>query len=229
LLQHLCGSGLVVPAPLLLDETCELLPEPWLLLGYLPGTPLLDPAEPAHFAASMARSLAQIHACDPAAMSGTLPDVHSRVEQLLARPSADARIRELFRRRGLPRARNPQRLLHGDFWPGNLLWQGPLLSGVIDWADAGLGDPLLDLSISRLELSWLLGEAVMHEFTRAYCEALPCDLSELPYWDLLAALRPGSKLAIWAEAWPDAGRPDVSAQSMREVLDAFVAQALACA
>ena len=196
LLQHLHASGLTVPAPLLIDETCELLPEPWLLLGYLPGAPLLDPAEPAEFAASMARSLAQIHTCDPAAMSGRLPDVRPRVEQLIARPGADPRIAELFGRRGLPRARNPARLLHGDFWPGNLVWRGSVLHGVIDWADAALGDPLLDLSIARLELCWLLGEEVMQQFTRAYCEAVSCDLSELPYWDLLAALRPGSKLDV---------------------------------
>ena len=37
-----------------------------------------------------------------------------------------------------------ERLLHGDFWPGNLLWHEGELAGVIDWEDAATGNPLED-------------------------------------------------------------------------------------
>ena len=60
---------------------------------------------------------------------------------------------------------NASALLHGDFWLGNLLWQGEALSGIIDWEDAMLGDPLGDLGKSRLEMLWALGERAMSDYT----------------------------------------------------------------
>ena len=43
-------------------------------------------------------------------------------------------------------------LLHGDYWPGNVIWQDGRLVAVIDWEDACLGDPLADLATARVEL-----------------------------------------------------------------------------
>ena len=61
---------------------------------------------------------------------------------------------------------NASALLHGDFWLGNLLWQGDAPGGIIDWEDAMLGDPLGDLGKSRLEMLWALGEAAMRAVQR---------------------------------------------------------------
>ena len=43
---------------------------------------------------------------------------------------------------------NPPALLHGDYWPGNILWKDGRLAAVIDWEDACLGDPLVDLAMA---------------------------------------------------------------------------------
>jgi aminoglycoside phosphotransferase (APT) family kinase protein len=50
---------------------------------------------------------------------------------------------------------NKEVLLHGDFWPGNVLWKEDRLVAVIDWEDAALGDPLADFANSRLEIQQL--------------------------------------------------------------------------
>ena len=85
---------------------------------------------------------------------------------------------------------NPPALLHGDFWLGNLLWVDGQLSGIIDWEDAMLGDPLADLGKSRLELLWSLGAAAMMRYTAAYLALNPAlDARALPFWDLWGALR----------------------------------------
>ena len=104
LLQQLHRAGLPVPEPLLLDDTCALLPEPWLLLGYLPGKPLLDPAEPFAFAATLAHQLARIHACGPAAVSGILPR---------GGRACGAAVGRSRRRRAYPRAVRPSRAAAG--------------------------------------------------------------------------------------------------------------------
>ena len=64
----------------------------------------------------------------------------------------------------LPR-RNLPALLHGDYWPGNVLWEDGRLAAIIDWEDASVGDPLVDVSNARLEILWVFGPSV-EEFTR---------------------------------------------------------------
>jgi aminoglycoside phosphotransferase (APT) family kinase protein len=96
-----------------------------------------------------------------------------------------------------PAASRGEVLLHGDFWPGNLLWRGDRLVGVIDWEDAARGDPLADVAITRLELLWLLGEHAMDAFTADYAASTDVDLGALPLWDLHAALRPAGRWDVW--------------------------------
>ena len=55
-------------------------------------------------------------------------------------------------------------LLHGDFWPGNILWRDGQIVGVIDWEDAAFGDPLADIANTRLELLWAFGVEAMRQF-----------------------------------------------------------------
>ena len=101
-------------------------------------------------------------------------------------------------------------LLHGDYWPGNILWRDEQLAAVIDWEDARLGDPLIDLAISRLDLLWIFGSEAMNSFTQDYLTGMAIDTRDLPYWDLCAALRlvrlAGANLAEWAAVlypvWP---------------------------
>ena len=73
--------------------------------------------------------------------------------------------------------------------PATCLWRDGRLVGVIDWEDAARGDPLADLANSRLEILWAFGDDAMHDFTRRYAALTPIDGSNLPYWDLYAALR----------------------------------------
>ena len=105
-------------------------------------------------------------------------------------------------RQAPPQSSNAPVLLHGDYWPGNWLWQNGRLAAIIDWEDAALGDPLRDLAQSRLELAWIHDAAAAAAFTRAYLARRPLDTSALPYWDLCAALRlarlVGDDLAGWA-------------------------------
>lgn len=81
------------------------------------------------------------------------------------------------------------RRLHGDFWPGNVLWQDGRLAAVIDWEDACCSDPPSDLAISRLDLLWIWGLEAMDTFSADYLARTAIDTTHLPYWDLWAALR----------------------------------------
>ena len=123
---------------------------------------------------------------------------------------------------------NPDRLLHGDYWPGNVLWREGKLAAVLDWEETELGDPLADIAVARLDLAWAFGMDAMETFTRCYQEQSELDWRNLPCWDLCVALRPMSNLARWAGAYvaPPISRPDVTELSMRQTHRRFVAQAL---
>jgi aminoglycoside phosphotransferase (APT) family kinase protein len=127
-------------------------------------------------------------------------------------------------------------LLHGDFWAGNLLWRGDEIVAVIDWEDASLGDPLVDVATTRLDLLWAFGREAMTAFTDHYLfltAPAPADPGPvwrpagLALWDLVAALRPAGAFSAWVADWPAFGRPDMNAATMRERHRFFLNQALA--
>ena len=225
LLLHLRAAGLPVPTPVLLDR-----PGGWLVLDYIEGAPDFAPADPGGRARRLATQLADIHRLDVAKLAflqGQEMDLAKRYPATLGEPSDRAQIRAVLATAWPPPGGNRPTLLHGDFWPGNLLWRDGALVAVIDWEDAELGAPLADLAISRLDIMMIHGADAFEEFTQAYREASGADLAALPYWDLCAALRAPIDWAEWSDGWPELGRDDITAATMREGHGRFVAQALA--
>lgn len=112
-------------------------------------------------------------------------------------------------------------LLHGDFWPGNILWQDGSLVAVLDWEDTALGDPRSDLAAARLELLWRYGEPAMRRFAAHYLECVPIeiDLDGLPLWELHVAAGANASMEHWGLA------PDVEAR-MREQTRAYMRDAM---
>jgi aminoglycoside phosphotransferase (APT) family kinase protein len=46
----------------------------------------------------------------------------------------------------------PATLLHRDFHPGNTLWVGRTLSGIVDWTSSSWGPPAADLAHLRMDV-----------------------------------------------------------------------------
>ena len=63
--------------------------------------------------------------------------------------------------------------LHGDFWPGNVLWKEKEIVGLLDWEYAAMGDPVSDIAVASLELRYGLGEDGMTKFRRNVLNFLP--------------------------------------------------------
>lgn len=61
-LEHLAPTDILAPEPLLLDESRELLPEPYLLMRYLDGAWTIEPPDRESYARLLADQLAAIHA-----------------------------------------------------------------------------------------------------------------------------------------------------------------------
>jgi aminoglycoside phosphotransferase (APT) family kinase protein len=226
LLQLLWGAGLPVPRPYLADESGSIIPGPCLLQEFIDGERADDPADTADSARQLAGALAALH--DIAFTQTDVPflsDVRDDVARQLGTgpPDPDEFLHESAVRAAVtdswpPPELNRPVILHGDYWPGNVLWRHGRLAGVIDWEDALFGDPLADVSITRLEISWSWGFAAMDQFTGQYRKLRPeVDAADLALWDLRAALRAsGFKMDTWGLP---AGKLGAARAAHREFID----------
>ncbi|GIO30973.1 MULTISPECIES: phosphotransferase family protein [Paenibacillus] len=227
LLQRLKAAGLPVPAPYIaLDRFGG---APLLVTEFMEGEVLGSMENVPDAMLQLADRLSDIHqvAWERHALH-FLPKLNDGCDaKLNKRPErmddslSEGRIRDALEAVWpLPQA-NRDVLLHGDFWPGNVIWKDGRIASLIDWEDAAIGDPLFDLANARLELLWASGTDAMDGFTQRYQTRNPgLDYSALPVWDLIAALKPATGLSEWGLP------PDIERQ-MREKHRLFTEHALA--
>lgn len=228
LLRLLKARDLPAPEPFYADESCKILPGPYLVVQFIDGQTVDEPADVKDFVRQMAEALVKIHQIDAPAELSFLPDQQQVFTKKLALKPAqldeslsESRIRDTLATHWPPAQQNKSVLLHGDFWPGNTMWRDGMLVGVIDWEDASIGDPLADLGNGRLEILMFFGSEASEEFTSCYKSLRPdLDYDNLPFWDLCAALRPAGKMADW-------GLDDATLNKLQAGHKAFVDQAIA--
>lgn len=206
LLDLLHAAGLPVPAPYYLDQSCTIFPISYIVIEYIEGEAIFVLDAVPDLIPQLAAQLARIHELDGSRQDFFFLPQQARIyaDKLATRPARlddsldEGHIRDVLEAAGPLPQRNKSVLLHGDFWPGNILWRDGQIVGVIDWEDARLGDPLSDLANSRLETLWAFGRDAMQSFTQCYLTTTGIDATLLPYWDLYAALKPALRLAEWA-------------------------------
>jgi aminoglycoside phosphotransferase (APT) family kinase protein len=187
-----------VPAPALVaadpdGQACDV---PALLLARLPGAPPDLEADPGPILEGLAAALPPIHAVAVPRPGAGRPapapvPAYRRFyepERLApppwsARPGLWARAFEVAA--GPPPPSRPC-LIHRDYHPGNTLWTGTRLVGVVDWVGGSWGPPSVDLGHMRLNLAWDLGLAAADRFLAAHHALTGAD--HHPFWDVVAAV-----------------------------------------
>ncbi len=228
LLHILHSVGLATPTPYHLDQSGEIFSTPYVVIEYIEGKPEFAPANLPDLILQLAMHLSRIHTIDCSNLDVSFLPKQEEIyaETLRERPTNvddafdEGRIRDTLESVWPVPQVNESVLLHGDFWPGNTLWKDGQLVAVIDWEDAALGDPLADVANSRLEILWAFGVDAMQHFTHQYRSMATIDVTNLPYWDLCAALRQVPKISEW-------GLDGITEKAMREGLRFFIAQAFA--
>jgi len=141
-----------VPAVVAVGEPAEGYPWPWAVHGWLDGEPALE-GRAAHGLAEFVLALRANRAAGPPARRGrplstvdtatrAAIDELSRTDEPFDADAARAVWTEAL---NAPQWTGPPCRLHADLMPSNLLLRDGRLSGVLDWATAGLGDPAADL------------------------------------------------------------------------------------
>lgn len=196
-LRELHALGFPVAMPLLREDTDQ-----WLVTEFVVGDSIVDPADLSSALSQMANLLSRLHSVD----ANTLDIVEltagedpiERLSTCLPETAAGRTVRTLIDQGTIGLHHNPRVLIHGDYWPGNVLWHGGRLAAVIDWEDAWLGDPLADLACARVELLCQYDEAAMHAFTNLYLDrASPLDTRSLPVWECYVSATAIASMHLW--------------------------------
>jgi len=214
LLQALQQCGIPVPEPLLVDASGSMLADPFLIMTFVDGSSAIPAGQEDRYIDRMAEMLAMIHAVPVAALP-TLPARNDPLPEVLDYLPEGAEWTGL--RAHLESLTDTQytaspKLLHGDFWPENLLWQNGAIAAVLDWEDAALGDPLSDVACCRLELRYKFGKPGMQRFTEAYARHRSVNTERLALWQVYVAAAAQYFMGRWGLA------PALEAHMRREAL-----------
>lgn len=224
------GSG--VPTPLLLasDPDGEATGGWANLTTLLPGRVRLDRLGPTATEA-LADVAVAVHAVE-VAEGGDRPPLFSpwtpavlEVPSWTTRPGLWA---EAIRRCLGPRPTTPLHLVHRDFHPGNTLWQGDVVTGLIDWAETSWGPSDLDVAHACSNFAMLHSVDDAVAFAAAYERRggrLDPDPEARRYWTCLDVLGflpdPGPVVVALTRQ-----RPDLDAEGVRLRLEDLLARAL---
>jgi aminoglycoside phosphotransferase (APT) family kinase protein len=204
-LAALHREGFAVPEPYLCVDSGTA-SAPYMLIEWIDGTTDVAAADLPHALDQMAQFLVDLHSLDPQSLQlpglDALEDPLTSMVTYLPSTTAGEQVRSALASGALAHAPHPSVLLHGDYWPGNVMWDHGRLVAVIDWEDARLGDPLADVATARVELLCRYGPDATAQFTTRYLAMAedtiaPLRLDSLLVWDLYVSASALSTMADW--------------------------------
>jgi aminoglycoside phosphotransferase (APT) family kinase protein len=168
---------------------------PGAVIGRVPGATGWTPQSPT-MVVQLADTLARLHQVtiddsDRAHLPDcTLAALLSRLTAWVDEVGADHLRRDLqnIETRLARIVERPACLVHGDCHPGNILVDGEAVTAMIDWEEAALGDP-------RIDVSWLDHAIRRHDntladqFQRAYEERVGYAVGDLQVWGEFLEIR----------------------------------------
>lgn len=200
-------------------------------MTYIDGAPM-PPRDDAHrWIGELARALASVHAVGRDARASALEHKGGPVDRarwMCERFRAgDALSQDVIRavtRVASNVRRNADVFVHGDFWYGNTVWLEGRIVGLVDWFNAGIGDPAMEVAYARVDAALVLGLDAADEIGERYAH-LRLPLSHQAFWDALAALPGLTMLRDWVTAYAEVGFVIDEAEA-RSRLERFVDRAL---
>jgi aminoglycoside phosphotransferase (APT) family kinase protein len=171
--------GRLVPQPLAVDPSGDHAGSPAVLMTFLPGAARIHGLDPER----LAQPLAALHGSDPPA---ELPPFRHWIEPTRVAAPSWSKTPEAWMRLAHvlqdPAPESAHVFMHRDYHPGNLLWEGDDLVGIVDWALARCGPPGADIAHTRANLALVDGPEAADTFLDAYGALAPSYEHQL-WWD----------------------------------------------
>jgi aminoglycoside phosphotransferase (APT) family kinase protein len=225
-LRLAAAAGVPVPALLGCDDGTR------MLLERLPGTSHIPREPDGKRLRGLGAAAARIHAVS-SEPTDALP--------VRDRPIADVDFAGIRREHGASRllldaeeivagarpADERAGFVHGDLWHGNTIWDGDVLSGILDWDCGGVGAAGVDLGSLRCDAAVCFDVEAADLVLAGWEEEAGYPAGNVGYWDAVAALSTPPDMAWVTAAIADQGRPDLNDRTLLNARrDAFLRQAL---
>jgi aminoglycoside phosphotransferase (APT) family kinase protein len=227
LMTALHDAGLPTPLPIALDDGLRDATPPFILMSFVEGGSHIPEHQVDLRLLTMAQTLAAVHALP----TGPLPKLPLRLDPLSDvldfLPTGDewAPLRSHCAALGACPYDGVPVLLHGDFWPRNLIWNGNRIAAILDWEDAALGDPLSDLACVILELKYLYDEAQVQRFKAACSPHARIDPHRLALWQVHVASAAQHYMGNWGlEPAREAHMRQTALRQIREAAEALLSR-----
>ena len=223
-LQKASGAGLATPTLIACDPNGEAAGGlPAVLMTRLPGHVWLTPDDLDAWLHGLAEALLPVHAVS----AGDLPwRYKTYVDLSNLTPPAWSHVPHLWER-AIAIAQEPPppartSLIHRDYHPNNVLWQGGRVLGIVDWTMGCQGAPNVDVAWCRKNLIHMHGLPAADRFLQAYESLAGSSFAYHPHWDLLDLMEelPGPPTPY--PPWAEFGLRPMTTEGMRERVDEWL-------
>lgn len=219
LLKALHREGIPMPMPLHVEASGTLSSNPFLVMEFVEGSTAIPEDNKVAGIEKMADMLVRIHNVS----TRNLPELPARInplpEVLDYLPSGGCwdKLRRFLSSLSSTVYQGSPVLLHGDFWPENLIWRNDDIAAVLDWEDAALGDPISDVACCQLEIRYKYGVGLVEQFTSAYFGSRAVNPARLALWQVYVAASAQHFMGEWGLAQElEAHMRKVALESLQE-------------
>jgi aminoglycoside phosphotransferase (APT) family kinase protein len=196
-----------VPEPVAADLESVWFGRPAVVMSWLPGHPDVTPEDTDSWVAGLAQTLTEIHDTVLDGAAGVLtpapPDKTWRPDGGESHPLAAAAVSAVTAR--LSSLSSERVFVHGDFHPGNVLWQRGRISGVVDWSAARLESRWSELAYCRADVCLLLGPDVADRLADAYSDIVGATSADLAVYDVMWLFNIRHHAQVALDAYRDQG------------------------
>ena len=189
LLKILQETEIPCAEPLFLDTSRKILDKKFMLMSHLEGSIDIPDRKNLSSIKEIARNLRSIHETN----TSFLPNLPLRIDPLedlfdyLPHGKNGDKLKKFLSTKNNTEYKGTRVFLHGDYWPGNILWKQKKITGIVDWEYAAIGDPFSDLAVTSLELRYEYGVKGMEELLEIYSSFLPIDRLRYSLWLIFVA------------------------------------------
>ncbi len=198
-------SRIPVPRVLMVDPDGSHTGCPMLVLTLLPGASMAPPATDDRTLGRLVDAMLAVHSTppvpEPARWYGAWQG--DDLPQRAARHLIGEAVWEAVLAARPELLAEPTVLIHNDLHPGNTLWHAGRLTGIVDWAAAGIGHGGYDAAYCAGDLALSLGSDAADRFLSAWARATGRVLH--PGWRAVAALTLIGDLPMLQPAYAELG------------------------
>lgn len=182
-LRLLADSSIAAPRLLAADPDGSATGTPTIVMSALPGEVDWRPADLNDWLRRLAEALPEVHSVPMAPglrRFAPYPPERQLPPRWSKYPAAWERAITLFEG---DQPEVPQVFIHRDYHPGNVLWSGGRISGIVDWTSACIGGAAADVAHCRANLVGHFGQQVADRFLSIWM-SVSGTTEYHPYWDL---------------------------------------------